>query len=703
MPHAQLKLLPGVNQNETFALNEAGISVSNLIRFVPDKGGTSLIQKLGGWTKYFPNTAPDIIRALLAWEDTNAVKHLAYGTTYNLVSLQSTLAVITNGSAKFITPRKIISNQPVSAAGDVQTTAGSADVTILDVSNTITSNDSVFIATPISAGGLILFGMYQCTFFDATHFKITATDLFGNPKKATSSVTSGLVPQFATTSGSASVTVTLNAHGYVEGDTFPVLVPTTVGGITLSGNYLVKTVPSVNTFTIIAQNSATSTTTAYENNGNAQYIYNIGFSPTAPQTGYGAGGYGSGGYGTGSAVTPSTGTAIPTTDWSLDNWGEVLISCPVASVVDGMKFSYAPIYQWSPQSGSPIAEAIPEAPSVSDGMFVAMPQRQIVAWGTTFTGVQDPLLIRWCDVGNYNQWIAQAVNQAGSYRIPKGSRIVSCIQGPQQGLIWTDIGLWSMQYIGAPYVYSFNELGNGCGLIARKGATSLNGVIYWMGPTQFYRLGPSGVETLPCPIWDVIFQDLDLNQLDKIRVAANSRFGEISWFYPTESNGGEVNAYVKYNTILNTWDFGTLSRTAWINESVLGPPIGAGQDRYLYQHETSNTADGALVAASFRTGYFAIQEGDNKAFIDQIWPDMKWGFYGGAQNSTVNITFYVVDYPGQTPTVYGPYSMTQASTFLTTRIRGRLVSIELSSASSDVDGFWRIGAMRYRWQVDGKY
>jgi hypothetical protein len=707
MPHATLKLVPGINRNETFTLNETGFAKSNLVRFIPDSKYQALIQKLGGWTKFYDNTFPAIIRALLAWEDTNSKKHLAVGTGLDAaVPPAGYLGVLTDGVLQNITPQKYINSIPVAVAGDVQTTSGSNIVKITDTSFTASSQTSVFISTPISAGGLILFGLYQCTFFDSTHYTIAATTPTGLPINATSSVTSGVVPLFDTTSGSASVKVTLPANGYQVGDTFPVLVPVTVGGVTLSGNYIIQSLDSItpaDIFYIVAQNSATSTASAYENNGNAYLVYNVGLSPTPPYTGYGAGGYGSGGYGVGSAVVTSFGYAIPTTDWSLETWGEILISCAVSSQEDGQKFAYAPIYQWSPQAGTPTAQVIVNAPPINDGAFVAMPQRQVIAWGSSFNGVQDPLLLRWCDVENYDVWVAQAINQAGSYRIPKGSRIVSCIQGPQQGLVWTDIGLWAMQYIGAPYVYSFNEIGNGCGLVARKAATSLNGIVYWMGPTQFYRLAGQGVETLPCSVWDVIFQDLDTANVDKIRVAANSRFGEISWFYPTKSNGGEVNAYVKYNTLLNVWDYGTLSRTAWINESVLGPPIGAAEDRYIYQHETSNSANGNLINASFQTGYFSIENGDLQSFVDQIWPDMRWGLYDQTQNASVNITFYVSNYPGDTPRQYGPYTVTQATQFVSTRMRGRLVSINVSSADSDVNGFWRIGGIRYRYQPDGKY
>jgi hypothetical protein len=312
------------------------------------------------------------------------------------------------------------------------------------------------------------------------------------------------------------------------------------------------------------------------------------------------------------------------------------------------------------------------------------------------------LLIRWCDVQNYNQWIAQSTNQAGSYRIPKGSKIVGCLQGPQQGLIWTDLALWAMQYIGQPYIYSFNEIAVGCGLIGRKAAGVFNGVVYWMGQTQFFAFANGQVTPLPCPIWDVIFQQIDTANVNKIRAAVNSRFNEIAWYYPTTTSNGEVAAYVKYNAQLNQWDYGTLGRSAWINETVLGPPIGADPSTLLlFQHETSPDANGQAMNSYFQTGYFVINEGDLKIFLDQFWPDAKWGYYNGTQSATLQIYFYVVDYPGQTPTVYGPYSITQATTFFSPRFRGRLLSVYVGS--SDVGSFWRIGQMRYRFIPDGKF
>lgn len=761
MPHSTLKIIPGVDTNKTPVLNEAAISSCNLIRFIPDRNGLGLPQKLGGWSQFITSWAsPSTVRALWAWEDTNNVQHMAIGSETNLYQ--------TSGDPPALPVD--ISPQTYSAniAPSFSTTSGSSVVTIDDNNCYITGLDSVFIATQVAVGGLVLYGLYPCIFVSDDAYQIVARDVLGNPQAATSTVTGGgTIATLTTTSGSSIVTVTLADHGLSAGDTFPIYVPTTVGGITLSGNYIVNSVPSTATFTVLAGNAASSGATASLNGGKVRLNYYIGSGALPTSTGYGVGGYGVGGFGTGvivssgrvltttatsgtgsvatvtvsgiwdapsgsivtiAGVTPSgyngtwtilsstpgaststitfasTATGVQTVagtvtviywryptvlDWTLDNWGEALIVCP---------FNGA-IFQWQPESGTLNASIIPNAPVTNHGAIVAMPQRQIIAWGSTFNGINDPLLIRWCDVNDYSSWIATVANQAGSFRIPKGSKIIGAIQAPQQTLVWTDLAVWSMQYVGPPYVYQFNEIGNGCGMIAPKAAASVNGVVYWMGQSQFYRLAGNGVEPVRCPVWDVIFQDIDMDNTQKIRVAANSRFGEISWFYPT-SPTGEITKYVKYNILLDQWDFGTLTRTAWINESIYGPPIGS-DGSLVFQHETSENANGTAMNPSFRTGYFALSDGDQKIFVDEIWPDMKWGTYGGVASANVSITFYGADFPGQNPTQYGPYTVTQNTTYVNPRIRARLLSIEISS--DDVDSFWRLGGIRYRSQPDGRY
>jgi hypothetical protein len=545
---------------------------------------------------------------------------------------------------------------------------------------------------------------------------VTGTSVtFSNSAVSSSYVTAGTIsnngvlPQFVTTSSSNVVTVNFPNHGLSVGSTFSVAAPTTVGGIPLFGNYVVSSVTpngiyNSYQFTILANNSATSSATGLLNNGQVYFLYSYGAGPAQP-AGYNQGLYGAYGYGIGQVINPSLGTTISATNWSLDNWGQQLIAVPVNFIFNNNSLypaQFQPIFVFDPTVQQPIATAIPNSPVVNNGAFVAMPQRQIIAWGSSFTSVIDPLLIRWCDVNNYNTWAAQITNQAGSYRLPTGSQIVGAMQGPQQGLLWTDIALWAMQYIGPPYVYSFNQLAAGCGLIGRRAMGTINGVVYWMGNKQFFSLSGNGVTPIPCPIWDVVFQDLDLANVSKITCAVNSLFEEITWYYPIVGGSGEVTNYIRFNAQLNSWDFGTLARSAWLDTTVLGPPIGYDPaNQYIYQHEISQDADGAAMSSNFTTGYFALSDGENKVFVDEFWPDMKWGYYGQSQSASVQITFNAVDFPGQTPVTYGPYTVTQSTTWFNPRIRARLLSITVSS--SDLNSFWRLGNMRYRAIPDGRY
>lgn len=683
MPRGSLKLLPGVDTNKTPALNEAAVSECNLIRYTYDRTFGALVQKLGGWDLWYPNKIGSVVRELHPWKDLNDTEYLAVGA-------EASLQVISNNNSRNITPQKRTSTTNAVA---IDTTIGSNLVAITDSGSNATTYDVVFVETPISVGGLTIYGFYPVYQNNgANKFTIAVYDNLGDPINATATVAAGgAVPSFATTNGSASISVTFNAHGLAVGDNVAFPVSTTVGGLTIYGNYTVQSVSSANVYVINSNTTATSTTSAFMNNAKGYYTYYIGVSPPPPGTGFGIGGFGRGGFGTGYPSISHTGTDITAVDWTIDNWGEILISCPK----DG------PLFFWSPQSGARNSAAIGNGPIMNSGMFIAMPQRQIVAYGSSVNGIKDPLLVRWCDTEDFDVWNGSTTNQAGSYRIPIGSEIVGALQGPQQSLIWTDLGVWSMQYIGYPDVYAFNALGNGMGLIARGAAIMFGNSVYWMAQKNFQVLTGNSVQTIACTVWDVIFQDLDEANAYKIKCASNSIFNEITWFFPSLSGGtGEIDKYVKYNTQLKQWDYGNLSRTAWCDQSVLGNPIGASSDQYLYQHENSYDDAGNAMPSYIQTGYFALSDGDLKMFVDQVWPDMKWGYRNGNQMASVHITFYVTDYPDEAPVVFGPYDMTQDIGQLTPRFRGRLVSVRLES--DDVGTFWRIGNIRYRYQPDGK-
>lgn len=673
MPITSLKLIPTVNAEATPTLNEAGISSCNLIRFK-----AKLPQKLGGWTKYYQNNLGSTARDLHAWQDLSANDWLGYAATGSVTALSDDVAYT-------ISPQTKTTN----FTPDFDTTSGSPIVLINDpnIAN-VTTYDSILFETPIAVGGLILQGVYEITApITTTEFQITASS------NATSSVTAGgAVPSFATTSGSPIVTVTLTNHGLSVEDQYTFLVSTTVGGTTISGTYPVLSVPTANTFTISTTSNATSSTTGSMNSGNCRLEYFITIGPASLGAGYGTGTYGSGGYGTGVASTAQTGTALVATDWTLDNWGENLLGCAAE----------AQIFEWQPNSGFQNMKLISNAPVFNGGIFVAMPAQILVAWGSTSSNLQrDPLLIRWSDQEDYYTWTATANNQAGSFHIPTGSKIVGGLQAPQQALIWTDIDVWAMVYQGQPYIFGFNKLSSGCGLIGPHAAAVMRGNVYWMNSGNFFFMSGSGVSVLPCSVWDVVFQNLNTDHQHKCVAAPNSTFDEIWFFYPSAANSAtECDSYVKFNIEEQSWDYGSMQRSAWIDQSVLGQPIGATSNGIIYQHETSNDADGQAMNWFFETGYFTIADGQAMSFVDWFFPDFKFGTYSGSQNATILTTIKVADYPNGTIRTYGPFTMTGAKNYINCRLRGRLIKLRFEG--NDLGTFARLGLMKYRMTGDGR-
>ena len=674
MPIVPLKLIPGVNADFTPTLNQAGISSCNLIRF-KDK----LPQKLGGWDKFYPNALAGIPRDVHGWADLNAVDHLGIGTTSQLV-------VITNGSLRDITPRKKISN----IAPAFTTVNGSRNVLVSDTNITnVTTFDAVFFNTPVSQGGLLLQGIYPITTIAGSHsYNITAA------APATSGAgPGGTVPVFTPASGSSIVSVTLNNHGKLVGDSFDFPIATTVGGtIVIDGVYTVTAVADANHFSISGDAQAANNTPVSMNGGLAQLVYYIALGPSAAGLGYGIGPYGAGGYGSGVTPSSQTGTPITATDWTLDNWGEILLGNPKGGG----------IYYWQPNTGFQTAQLVSTGPVFNNGIFVAMPEQILVAWGSTsIDQQQDPLTVRWSDSQDFLNWAETSQTQAGSFRIPTGSMIVGGLQGPQQALIWTDLDIYAMQYLGPPFVFGFNKLSSGCGLIGPHAVASMRGNVYWMTSGSFFVLSGNGVQQIPCSVWDVVFQDLDTDNQNKIVAAANSQFDEMAWYYPSISGGtGENDKYVKLNIQDGSWDYGTLSRSAWQDQSVLGQPIATTPTGLVYQHETSPDADGQPLISTFTTGYFVITSGQDIPIVDWFFPDMKWGYFNGAQTASVAVTINVVAYPNDTPQVFGPFTMTSAVNFINTRLRGRQIS--LTFTSSDIGSFWRLGQLQIRINKAGR-
>ena len=776
MPFETLNIIPSVDIEETLATNAAGISESNFIRWrekLPEKRGgctlyTNLVFKgigrdLHAWqglandkrlalatttdlyilignqsrniTPQFKthNVSPNLTSELGSTFVTVRDEENPGVTIYDVVDFNTQVTiggillfgayqiveVIDTYTYKIDSRIKAIQSTNLEYVPIFYTTEGSATVrcNFPNVNPSINApepynyyyntGDTIAFLVPTELGNVTILGEY--TVRSATADYIT----FNAQNSAT------ITDQQSLNYGALNLTyyVTIGPQpqgkGYGQGyyttytDTAPVTSASVTNGyatLTFSGSHIYNEGDYLTVTGVGAPYDGNHTATSSSFNSVSYQ------SPAGPALG--AGGtvstlHSSGAYGTGIGPVPTPeGQPLTANDWTLDNWGENLISCP----------QNGPIFVWSIDSGYYNSAAIPQAPIKNAGMFVAMPQRQIMAWGSTFNGVQDPLQIRWCDANNYNVWDPIPLeNLAGDYRIPTGSLIVAGMQGPQQQYWFTDIDLYVSQFTGnVNDVYGFNKIGSGCGLIAPKAMTMLNSVVYWMSQRQFFMVsGSNAVQPIPCSVWDFVFQNLNQNGLENIRAASNSMFNEVMWFFPTvKSSTGENDAYVCYNVLYNEWDYGYLDRTAWIDQSVLGGPIAtqtyAGQPGQeastsgtrVVQHETAYNLAGQPINAMMKTGYFSMGNGNDLVFVDWMLPDMKWGTYSGADNAEIKISFNVTDYTGDAPRLYGPFTVNHTTQFIEPRFRGRFVQIVVES--SDFNSFWRLGSIRYRYAVAGR-
>ena len=672
MPMVSVVLKSGVDIEKTPSLNEAGISQSQLIRF---KSG--LPQTYGGWELFFPTAIGSTVRDIHAWHGFTSDHHLSFGATQSLTVYHSD-----TNQLQDITPQQTTTN-PVP---NFSISSGSNVITVVDPNSGPSVFNTVFFNTPIALGTILLKGGYDIVSVLSTGSYTIESSVASD----TTVATSGILPIFSASSGSATITTVLPNNNFqsIIGLQETFYAPTTVGGLTIQGPYLISSILDSTSFTITAPTQASTTNTSTMNAGLAQLVYYIAIGPQAAGAGFGAGGFGDGGFGTGTATTGTQGTPIMADDWSQDNWGEILLACPK----DGA------VYSWSMDSGLQNAQVVSEAPFFNGGLFISMPQQILVCWKSCqSTGTQDNMVVRWSDEGDYTNWEVSNQTSAGSFHFPTGSIIVGGMQAPNYGIISTDLDVWIMQFVGGDVIFNFTRVGSGCGWIGQHAAGYLGGGFYWCGEANFFTISQGGVVPIPCTVWDFIFQNINRDYAYKTECAPNSVFNEVMWLFPY-GDSTENNAYVKLNTIEQTWDSGFMDRTAWTDVNIFGNPIAVDSGGFIYQHEEGVLNPGASNPA-FTTGWWSITEGNDLAFVDWIIPDFRWGFYGGAEDTSVNITFYSADYPGDVPKVYGPYSVNQQTEYINTRIRGRLMSAFVQTTTN---GFWRLGRIRYRAASAGR-
>ena len=519
------------------------------------------------------------------------------------------------------------------------------------------------------------------------------------------------VTTFAATNGSAVITATDTAHGAVVNDFVTISNAVSLGGTitaaVLNQEHQITSIPSPNTYTFTA--SATANASDSGNGGSATdaaYQINTGINTYVPSTGFGAGTWSAGTWGSITSISFINQLRL----WSHDNFGEDLIINPRGGGV----------FYWDESNGlTTRAVALSSLsganlpPTVALHVLVSDIDRHVICFGadplndsgTARTGTIDPMLIAFSDQENAAVWNPLSTNTAGSFRLSSGSAIVGALRSKQEILVWTDIALYSMSFIGQPFTFGLNLINEGVGLISPNGMINTPKGIFWMDKKGFYAYN-GAIQEIPCTVQNYVFSDINETQSFQVFSFVNKAFDEVGWFY-CSSSSQVINQYVVYNYEENLWTIGSLSRTAWLDEGVFDNPkavLSSSDTGYVYNHETGNDNDGSPMTNVFiESSDFDIDPGgEDFQFINRIIPDIKFTGTGatGSNGQAVNIVLKRRNFPGEDLTTAVTSTCTSNTTKIDTRVRGRQAVLRIESDDDGV-GF-RVGAMRLDFRPDGR-
>jgi hypothetical protein len=415
--------------------------------------------------------------------------------------------------------------------------------------------------------------------------------------------------------------------------------------------------------------------------------------------------------------------------WSLDNFGNKLI----ATISGGETF------EWDSDpttANATRATILANAPTSSSFSLVSTPDRHLIFFGTETTigtsSTRDEMFIRFSDqesIDETTSYAPSATNTAGTQRLADGSKIIGAIRGRDAIYVWTDTALFIMRFVGAPFTFSFQQVGTNCGLIGQNAAVEVDGSAYWMSENGFFRY-TGKLESLACLVEDHVYDDINTIPKQHINAGLNNLFGEVMWFYPN-SGSGTVNRMVCYNYLDSTperpvWTTGTLARTAWQDSAVFGKPhateynssdttattnkdhvIGCTDGTTTYfEHEKGldEIKEGATnsIVANIQSGDFDIGnqglQGDGEFMmkIRRVLPDFL------SQTGDSVVTLNLKDFPNDTAasSSLGPFTVNNSTQKLDTRARARSISLKVSNSSTSQ--FWKLGTFRLDIQPDGR-
>ena len=552
------------------------------------------------------------------------------------------------------------------------------------------------------------------------------------PIYATSNTLGAPTGPFTASTGSASIVITDTTYAPSVGDYIIISGAVTLGGnitaAVLNQEYEVTVVgPTADQYTIEARDPVTGlpvlANASDTNDGGAtvkvEYLLPTGLNVSVVGTGWGTGTWGRGTWGSGY----TSGFTSQLRLWSNDNFGTDLLIAPRGGE----------IYYWD-DTGGVTTRAVTLSslatlngfdgdfvPNTTNQVIASTIQKFVVAMGANPYDSTDPdtpfnpMLVRWSDQLNPYEWVPAVTNQSGEFTLTHGSSIIAANATRQEILIWTDSALYSMQYLGAPYVWGFNILMDNISVMSPNSMITVNNVTYWMGADKFYMYS-GRVETLPCALRQYVFNDINKDQAFQVFAGTNEGYNEVWWFY-CSTNSTAVDKYVIYNYVDRVWYYGSMARTAWLDSGIRQYPMAADYNSRILYHESSvddNAGDTTLpISAYVQSSDFDIGDGHNFGFVWRILPDVN---FNGSNVNAPSVTMTVKPRVNS-GTPYGVannprvtssdnystshvYNIQEFTGQVYTRLRGRQLAFRIESDGIGVS--WQLGMPRIDIRPDGR-
>jgi hypothetical protein len=720
MPLKKIVLKPGVNRENTRLTNEGGYYESNLVRF-----RQSTPEKIGGWKQISPNTYTGICRSLWNWTTLVGANLVGVGTEAKFYISQST----TDSTDAYYDITPVISSH-ILAASPVTTVNLSSTVTVTDATYHPYVGDYVIFSGMSAVNGVTLNGQYQVVSLpSSTTYTVVANQTanasgsgggstayaayllnVGNTTTNTSTAWGsgnwgsgtwgGLGNTYATSTG----TKLWTQYNFGENLLF---------GPKLGAMYLwnATTSPTLAAPTTVTISNATPAVVTLTSNTNAPLYSSAAIMfettgalplPLTPFTVY--------------YVTKVTGTTYKLSD-SYANYlaGTFINTSTAGSGTQNISIRAIPVASLAGASDVPLTQ---------NTLIVSDTSKFTIVFGSNdyLSTTYNPMLVRWSDQQSVTNWTPAVTNQAGSLQLSHGSAIQAVLQARQEILVFTDAALYSLQYLGAPYVWGSQILSDNISIVSINAASYTNGTAYWMGQDKFYKYD-GRVQTLRCDLRQFIYDDINRTQFGQIFSSTNEGFNEVWWFYCTQ-NSTIIDRYVVYNYVEDAWYYGSMGRTAWLDSSLRNYPIAATYSNNLVYHEygiddCTDSLAGVAINSSITTSQFDIGDGHNFAFVWRMLPDLT--FRGSTDGTTPSLTIQLQPLQNSGSGYNDPKSLggtssnatqtvTATQTYpidldtftgqLNIRVRGRQMSMRI--VSNQVGTQWQLGAPRIDIRPDGR-